>query len=400
MAHYLHEQLTHSLLKEMASGVYRNGQRFLSLRTIGRMWGVSEPTILSSLRKLTEWGLLRPEARRGYFLRIGFQEKAELLLRRNRLPPLRPMPSLQQKLRLIQKIEGGKIAVLLETVQPPPQQEYLGIPPQISPSVSRCAMAFEQESRRHGFELRWFLYDGGAASASWVREQLERGEFQGAAAFCRSSFKVTRPMLEPMMRKHLPIVIMYDDCQGLPVNSINLNNVGLGYDAIRHLYKAGHRRIAILARRLPKTHEKRIKGCLLARSEGGCSGADLKIFYIPLSGAIPRDLQRLLWHPSERPTAVFACSSRVLAHVSPLLQGQPVPPSVIVCSSRSNHSGLGIPVDCMDLNVASKIGRTAARSLKKIQSGESLEKSIFIDVVYKRHEARASKVPRRLATGK
>ncbi|MDR1283459.1 MAG: GntR family transcriptional regulator [Opitutaceae bacterium] len=79
-SHFLHESLTRSLLREMASGAFREGQRFYSLRKIGRQWKISEPTVTGSLRWLTDKGLLRTSARRGCFLTTGFQQKAQLLL--------------------------------------------------------------------------------------------------------------------------------------------------------------------------------------------------------------------------------------------------------------------------------------------------------------------------------
>ncbi len=386
MSAYLHERLTRSLLEEMASGMYCNGQHFLSMRTIERLWKVSEPTVTSSLRTLVEQGLLQSFPRRGYFLKAGFQQKAQVLLRRNRVAPLKPPMTLQQKARLLQSVSGGKIAVLLETRHSPSLVEHLEIPEGLTPSVRRCAKAFEKESRKWGFESSWYLYDGQAGSSNWIRDQLAQGAFQGAVAFCRSSYEVTRPMLEPLMKRHLPIVIMYDDCLGLPVNSINLNNVGLGYDAIRQLYRMGHRRITVLIRSKPlKTHTARLKGCLLAQSEGGCRDAKIEVIKCPdqpVSGKIVRHFA----NASLRPTAVFACESEVIRSIAPLWSrlklSVPDDLSLIVCSSRATQKALDLPIDSMNLNVGKKIGRLAAQHLQKIQAGEALEKSVLMDVAY------------------
>lgn len=386
MSHYLHQRLSRTLLKEMASGMYRDGQRFLSLRTIERLWKVSEPTVRSSLSWLAHLGVLRSEPRRGYFLQAGFQQKAQLLLRKNHSATLEPPLSLQQKARLIQNVQGGRIAVLLETRTPPPLEKHLTLPGSgLTPSVMRCATAFEKESRKLGFEPHWFLYDGGEEAAAWIRKTLETESFRGAAVFCRSSHEATRPMLEPMMQHHLPIVIMYDDCQGLPVNSININNVGIGYDAIRHLYREGHRKIAILVRRRPlKVHQARLHGCLLAQSEGVCADAVLKILAYSSSRPLPREVYRLFQNPAQRPTAVFATESPLLQRLLPLIEAEklaiPDDLSLIVCSSRSAQQGFPIPLDTMHLGIAAKIGRAAARRLRKIQAGEALEKNVLLDV--------------------
>lgn len=380
---YLHERLTRSLLEEMASGVYREGQHFLSMRRIGHLWKVSEPTVTTSLRKLTESGLLQPSARRGYILRNDFQQNAQILLQRNRIAPLKPPITLQQKVRLLENVRGGKIALVLETAP-----SAFKVPGKIPPSeLLRAAHSFDREGRKFGFESQWFPYGGDKTGVEWIRGQLAAGDFHGAVVYCRSHHKTIQWMLEPLLARHLPAVVIYDDCSGLPVNSINLNSVGLGYDAIRQLWRMGHRRITVLVRRSPlKVHASRLKGCLLAHSKGSHRDASLQILKLTPNRPPSREARRHFSNPATRPTAVFACESRLLLSLAPLFKEMnlsvPSDISLLMASSQSSLKGFDIPLDTMQLKVGARIGRLAARLLHRIQAGEPLEKSVLLDVAY------------------
>lgn len=385
---FLHERLTRSLLEDIASGAWRAGQRFLSVRDISRLWNVSQPTITASVRTLQDKGILRPSPRRGYFLRSEFQQKAQVLLRRNKTPSIKRPIRLEQKLRLLQGISGGKIALLLESrsTDTAPLEECDELLPSLSPSVRRCAKGFVREGRKYHFTPHYFVYDGKKKSGEWIRRRLEEGDYAGAVVFCRSSHRMIRSTLESMMKKRLPIVIMYDDCHGLPVHSININNVGLGYDALRHLYRMGHRKIAILARKtLLKLHKARIKGCLLAQTEGECRDAKLKVLKVGRTASLTPAMYRYFSNPATRPTAVFALETWLILKLVPVRErhGLSIPEdiSVILCSSKKGVPG-SEALDSMQLKIGARIGRMAARQLHRIQTGEPLEKSVLLDVAY------------------
>lgn len=387
MTHPLYKRLTRSLLEEMGSGVYREGQRFLSLRTIERLWKVSEPTVTASLRKLTESGLLQASARRGYFLQNGFQQKAQILLRRNRVAPLNPPLTLRQKVRLLEKTRGGNVAVILETGFSS-AETHRRILSDIPPSeLLNSLRAFEREGRKHHFESHWLPYTGEPAGVKKLRAQLAAGDWQGAVVYCRSHHTILQHLLEPLIAQHLPIVVIYDDCSGLPVNSVNLNNAGLGYDGVRQLYRMGHRRIAILVRSKPlKVHATRLKGCLLAQAEACGGDARIQLLKFDPNRPVPPHVQRHFSNPEKRPTAVFACESRLLRAVAPLWKklriSVPDDISVIMASSRRTLNGFDGPLDAMQLKIGARIGRLAARLLQRIQSGAPMEKSILLDVAY------------------
>lgn len=180
---------------------------------------------------------------------------------------------------------------------------------------------------------------------------------------------------------------MYNDCQGLPVNSINLNNVGLGYDAVRHFIRMGFRNILVLsdARKL-KAQEERIQGAQLAFSEIRSEECRLKILRIKLGAKSQAALAHYLARENSPRLALFSCSTGALSNARPLLlnTGRRIPDelAIIHCTSKKALSFNGLLLDTMSLNIASKVGQLAAEQLHKIQSGEPLEKSILINARY------------------
>jgi DNA-binding LacI/PurR family transcriptional regulator len=91
-----------------------------------------------------------------------------------------------------------------------------------------------------------------------------------------------------------------------------------------------------------------------------------------------------------RPTAVFVTLSALLKGAGALWErlGLAVPGdlSVIVCSSKSRMPGLegAGPVDTMHLDLGARVGRMAARQLRRLQAGEALEKSVLFNVKHKK----------------
>ncbi|HWL53534.1 MAG TPA: substrate-binding domain-containing protein [Chthoniobacteraceae bacterium] len=396
---YLHERLTRSLLEEMASGTYREGEHFFSLRSIQRLWKVSGPTVASSVKSLGEHGLLQASFRRGYILQSGFQQKAQLLLQRNRVLPLKPLRTLQQKARLLREVRGGKVAMLLE-MRFAPDGEVQPLPDGLPPCELRSAVrAFESAARRLGFEGVRLSYGGKPGEAESIREKLAAGNFQGALVHCRSSHQMIPYLLEPLISRQLPIVTIFDDCSGLPVSSVNVNNVGLGYDSVRRLYRMGHRRIAVLTRRHPlKVQEARLKGALMAQSEKNWGDARIECLRFDPDRPVPNEIQAFFADPSRRPTAVFACESRLLRALAPVWErlrlSVPGDLSVLMASSRRTLPGFDVPLDAMQLKAGARVGRLAAKLLYRIQLGEPLGKTALLDIAYiRRGSVRKLTVP-------
>lgn len=397
-AAYLYERLTKTLLLEIASGMYRNGQRFLSVRDIERIWNVSEPTVLTSLRWLAEKELLKPRKRSGHFLIPGFQTKALLLSKKERTKPLQPILTLQQKVRRLRGQEGGEIAFLAETVTPTCPETVFDVFPEklCSHSVIRCVRQFEKECANYHFKTEYLLYPrrGPHPNSLWIQQHLAQKEYAGIVVFCRSGFEPIESTLHASLKKQVPTVILYDDCQGLPVNSVNLNNVGIGYDAIKQLYHQGHRKITVLVMDEKweiKPQESRLEGCRLAAAEASRSDLQMEVLRICRERPYSPALRRHFTNPKERPTAVFACKSHLVPYLYPLWEKLelrvPEDLSVIICSSKDHVYPLNIQFDFMNLKVAGRIGRIAARQLDLIQRGEPLEKSVLINASYMKRKS-------------
>ncbi len=378
-AHLLHESLTRSLLEEMASGLYREGERFFSVRTIRRLWKVSDTTAVTSLKTLAAMGLIAPKDRSGYYLCEKFRQRALLYLRRNRHPALRPLQSLIQKRRSLANELGGNIAIILEMVPPSlvPRQRHEDI---ISSSKLRQALkAFETVGKKYGFHPVWVGYPSDLKEVPALETTLAQGNFKGALVYCRSNHRQMKVLLEPLLRRRLPTVAIFDDCSGLPVHSVNVNNVGVGYDAIMQLCRMGHRRIAVLIRQKPhKVYKERLRGALMAANE---KGLQLEVIRI---GSDTGWTERFL--APDRPTAAFAIERKFVTPLAaPFAEhGLTVPRdlSVIISSSRSVLPGFDQPADTMNMRMGSRVGRLAAEMLHRIQKGDPVEKCALVNVSY------------------
>lgn len=377
--HLLHESLTRSLLEEMASGLYREGERFFSVRNIKRLWRVSDSTAITSLKKLASMGLIAPKDRSGYYLCERFQQRAQLCLRRHRHPALKPPQSLIQKRRSLTPEQGGNIAMIFEMVPPSLLKQQNGNI--ISSSeLKRTLKAFERVGAKYGFTPVWVGYPSDPGEIPALEAALAQGDFKGAVVYCRSNHRQMKLYLEPLLRRRWPVVAIFDDCSGLPIHSVNVNNVGVGYDAVQQLYRMGHRRIAVLMRQKPlKIHRERLKGALLAQSE---RGVELEVYKVApnQTGWTARFLA------PDRPTALFVIERKLIAPLAPLFREHdlavPRDLSIIISSSKNVLPGFEQPADSMNHRVGNRVGRLAAEMLYRIQKGDPVEKGALVNVSY------------------
>lgn len=407
---YLHEKLTHTLLLEITNGSYRAGQRFLSLRKIRKTWRVSDPTVLNSLRTLVSLGLLEARARSGYFLTGDFYSQAMVALKKNKAEPLLPTLDLYRKLNLLgtkgSEIHKKRIAFLVESrnIDPLFKPQIYSTPPGTlcSPSVRLSTRSFSRECAKMGMEVDYLIYQDWVADyGEWAKAVLDTGKYGGVVVFCRRGYSRLAELLAAPIKAYLPIIVLYNNNQGvLPVNSIGLNNVGIGYDAITHLYRQGHRKIVVLSRR--EGHEKRvwedrITGATLAAEELGLKGNQFQVLRIRRDPPNSPQVRRTFYNISRRPTAIFVCQSHVLKGLGEILNTLeiqvPRDLSVIGCSSRNHADICGVPLDVMNLSVAPYIGKLAMKQIIAIRNGEPLEKNTYINVRYKKRHSTLAYTP-------
>lgn len=394
MKPFLYEQLTRSLLAEMASGFYSEGMRFLSNRRICRMWAVSETTAKQSLAWLVNEDLLRARPRSGYTLPPGFRRRALLLLHKYPQAHLPPPVTWEDKRRqLLHREEDSRharLAVVFDGVEVRSVAASRTLP-KMRLSSSECARGFFSEAVRSKCEIVFYLNNGQPAQQNAIARALLEDGIDGAAFFRRGPRGDLSRIIAPLADARVPVVSVFDDCKGANVASIDVNDIAIGYTAAQCLLAMGHRRLAFLipARGYDWMRE-RCEGFQIALAEAGIE-TPVQWIHLPVAreidGRRAQTLQRVFTGNPSRPTAVFSPSVLLVEKIVPFLASLrlrvPRDISLIACGSADLLPKKKFPYDLMNIDFA-EIGRTAFASLFDLIAGKPVNRTLRIDPPYLR----------------
>lgn len=387
---FLYERLTKALLAELAGGLFAPGQRFLSKRKITQRWAVSDPTAKSALHWLADGELIEARPRSGFYVRAGSQKRALLLLHRLRTPSLLAEPGWEtrrhQLRRAATKPHPPKVAVILAAFPGTPKQ----LPSPMKGSMLRafeCADAIWQAATARQVSLEFFLDNGQPDRRRQIVSQILALKPDGVIALRRLvSYVPLQTMLQPLVESGLPVVTVFDDCEGLPVHSINENNVALGYQAAHRFLRLGHRRIAVL---LPRNggdyFDDRAVGCEQACRESNVPLDNLRVVRLALNRPFAPPLRRLFSARATRPTAVFSSTATFLPELLRTLKRSrlsvPGDVSLIMTASLTQSPEMSRAVDTLLVDFP-KMGRLALQVLMEVLSGKAAERSTLVDLRY------------------
>lgn len=387
----LHVQLTQSLLLECASGYYEAGERFLSVRKICRLWGVSDSTAKNSINWLRQRGLIDAMPRSGYVLRPGFRPKALLLLHKEGAPALPPPATFRTRHFTFLGGAGGTqrfgMVHLHEKVlrtslkQAAPRTEQWHANPWSS--------GFFEEITSRNAEYRCFFYDPKRESPKELRARVEEARLDGLVIFGRRFQQSCRDLLEELAHAKLPVLVAFDDCEHTEITSISLNNIAMGYQATREFIRAGHKRIAVFATPPKIKHFRdRVEGCRLAAEEAGGKVELTPVVFSNTSiGSLPVKIERLFANEATRPTAVFATNVGHWLKFTTLMKRKnwrvPRDLSAIICIGKEMGKQITEPMDAFVIDFY-QLGRQAAENLWALSAGNLHEKTILIDVPMRR----------------
>lgn len=390
---FLYEQLTKALLAELASGFFMCGERFLSKRKICARWKISDPTAKSALRWLAAQNLIESRPRSGFYVRVGSQKQALWLLHRVRTPKLTPHPGWDSK--------RFKLRSALET---PTQQHRVGVIVAALPSAPsdmyrlekgsvvgawECTDTIFESAKSAGVALEFFLDNGETERRRLIVKKILELKPSGVIAFRRlTSYVPLLPMLSPLVDAHIPVVAVFDDCEGLNVHSINVNNVAIGYDVGRRLCRLGHRRMVVL---VPDTSgdyfSDRAAGCAQAWREVKLPPRDLRVLQLPLNRSFDTVLRKLLLEQERRPTAIFSTTATFLPGLWKTLRSLrlsvPSDVSLIMTAGVNRIDGVPQAVDTMLIDFR-KIGRNAFGILMAVLEGKAVDRSTFVHAAFSR----------------
>lgn len=252
------QRLFRALLFEMASGNHRPGQRFLSHRLIMRNWRVSATTANLALALLRENDLVEVAERSGHYLVADFRERALALLAGDgaELMPTPIVKGRELRGRLISTrgeaaSSAMRIGVLLLTPLTLPRvkprsPEYMALDVAAA-STARGIYVMAEENRNR---IDFVACHGAEVDKERAMQRLSQTAPDGVVVVCRISGHQIADIAEALLKRLIPVVVIFEDCEGTEMISVNFNNIGMGLKAAEIFLAARHRRPGIL---LPKT---------------------------------------------------------------------------------------------------------------------------------------------------
>lgn len=385
MKPFLYQRLTQALLAEMASGAYSEGDRFLSLRQICRLWDVSEPTARSSVALLTEAGLIHPVSRSGMVLQTEFRKRALLLLHLSPGTSLPPPATWQAKrwqlLREVSSDTQRRIAMVLEAP---------GIDASYADRTDLAALAatrtFFQDAQRDECDALYFYHDGTAQSEQFILNELATSHFDAVVVF--RLYPTHSALLVPkLLSSHrIPVVTVFDDYEGANGFSINFHNIGAGYDAARELLKHHSRKVAALLPAQPiKNSEQRLEGFLLGINKiGGPQAPETEVLRLPNKGEPLDEIRQHLNNRTSRPSAIFAPGISTFLNLKrrAAAEGWRIPRNIRIlgCGDPTLIPHGLTSVDLLVLDFA-QAGRRAYRHVQNILNGSLVERTILVPIL-------------------
>lgn len=384
------QKLFRSLLFEMVSGNYYFRQRFLSHRKIMTSWRCSATTANLALALLEENNLIFARDRSGHYLREDFREIAMQILAFDALPsmPLQKR-ALQQRMigkMVFDKNEPLRIGVILLTPERVPQRRRT-IPESVTfdllaATTARGIFLAAKEDQTH---VDFLVSDGHPESVKRAIQRFSVTAPDGVAIVRRIFDHSVSPMANELLRKLIPVVTVFDDCEGTDMISVNFNNIGMGLTAAQTLLNAGHRRIGIL---IPPSSS----GNWIDRSLGFeraivKAGAGLTRFIITDKGSSEEGESIAKALSQSKTTALYSVGHELIQSLIPFLHtaGLSIPSKLSLLSSSSIPDISGHPkkVDILRMDFE-ELGKMAYRSLVDYRKGQLVQNCYLVNP---RHES-------------
>lgn len=383
----IHAKLTQSLLREIASGYYGTGARFLTVRQIAEKWTVSPATVKKSLEKLSgEYLKSRPKS--GYYLRCEARRRALLQLKHQEVPWLGTRREDQacsgsdavetHKGFLVAFIDYGRVGMWDLRAELSESQWS---------SIRRSYEGFRRACESMGFGCKMIGLDSTLESQKQALHHLKDSACAGVAIFRRNGATSIRSIVRSLRITGIPVVTVFDDCHGLEVTSVNWNNVAIGFAAIKRLVQLGHQRIIVLGTRSKiNYHEDRIAGALMAAEQlSEQFPVRLRVMRVNYEAPSIQSLEDELLSKFDKPTAIFSTTSQAVVNMKPVFERMqlriPQDLSLLVCSGKTLLPGFSFPVDTMRIDFG-HIGETAARTLVDIRNNRLDSKIVLVKAKY------------------
>jgi len=387
---FLFEGLARALLIEAGSGLFAEGERFLSSRKICAAYRVSRPTVDRALAVLLDAKILRVRDRSRHELLAGAQQQARLLLSCFHAPPLPRQQGKMGKLRAgaHQRI-GLRIAVILdEPLDVVAMQAKAAEEPSLADpetfGIMLHRISFLRSLRRRFLEPVFYMDDGAETTRDAMLADMKRKQVGGGTVFRYSRNFSRKSLLQRMRRAGIPTITVMDDCEGIADASVDFNYLAAGHEAMRLLVEEyGHRRIALVRMRhqIPR-FDMRVDGALRYLAESPFANQiQLHPYFLTKDLRFPAALMRALGRDrANRPTAIFH-SALVSAQSLRRLTSLRIPREISVlccCTARLLPKEFRF-LDTMNQDFG-RLGEEAADCLFRLIDGESVLPITLVDI--------------------
>jgi DNA-binding LacI/PurR family transcriptional regulator len=327
----LHARVTARLRDDVRGGRYSPGDRLPSEIDLARQLGVSRGTVRQALVALLEEGLLETVPGRGTFVSDGSSQRAV-----------------------------GLIGMILPSVVRARNPELIG--------------GAEEIARHAGYSLIL----GISGDNRWLEtEQVQRIVGQGASGLI--VYTVDGPLDVPALRRLVergfPLVLIDRYIPDLAVDTVTMDNIGGGFQAVQHLAQLGYRRIGFVGTDNIATSSivERMAGYRWAMDQSRLvRDADLVCTEVRRLQAWPprepdkelhntRVLRAFLDRP-DRPEAIFVCNDYVAFQVVQVAEqlglGVPDDLALVGFDNVSYTDYFGVPLTTVEQQ-RHEIGATA-----------------------------------------
>jgi DNA-binding LacI/PurR family transcriptional regulator/DNA-binding transcriptional regulator YhcF (GntR family) len=388
------QRLFRALLFEMASGNYHPDQRFLSHRLIMRNWRVSATTANLALALLAHFNLVRVADRSGHYLVPDFREKALALLGKDN-QELNPTPIVKGRDlrgRLIgtkgtESMNTMRIGVLLLTTAALPKNNPR-TPARMALDVAAASTArgiyvLAEESNN---QIDFVACRSTEEDKAFASNRLSRTAPDGVVVVCRIPNHQIAMTAEALLTKLIPVVAIFDDCEGTEMISVNFNNIGMGVKAAEVFMDSGHRRLGILLPKHFRGNADRQQG--FQRTVKERIGITATEFFIDPNESPEEQYAAARSIRNSEVTALYSIGHELTASLHPCLAhiGIEIPKDLSILSSSSTPDipGTNEKVDVLHMDFEA-LGKIAYRALTDYRRGEVSQKCYLVNPPHHAH---------------
>lgn len=388
-------RLFYALLFEMVSGNYLPGGRFLSHRRIMKYWKVSTPSANKALAMLKEYGVVVAATRSGHYLPDGFRQRAlallsakqsgfqtgperrESQLRARLIASRQSDASLEQQRKITVLMVGGIHAGALAEA---PENFEGGI----DIAASLVSRSIFVAAGKAGYGVEFLVSPGTPEADEAVLARIRKSGTSGVILIRRQAGYRAAKLADALLKQFVPLVGIFNDCEGTDMVSFDFNNYGMGLKAAEILTARGHRRCAVLRTSNPISSAR---DRVLGFQDAMRGIEDAVVHEMEISELdFARCEEAADFIKRQEITAIFSVGYEIFVALLPALRRKrlriPTGISALVCSSIAEIPAPPGRVDILHMDFGA-IGSMAFHALADYQKGTVRQRCYLINTEFR-----------------